>query len=233
MWYLKVGLGKVNARIGSDEHVLLLVLAALVLEPDTNDARVETGHLDQLLLHDRVRPRIGTVACAQHVQLLLVEHGANARWLAATATATATAAASTVHIVSEARVLAAAAQMHQARRQSHAMRRHLMLLLLRVGEWLVMVLVQVGGGGNRRGRRAVVQCLGVLVAGRGDARLLVTGRFVRLLVRLFARRVRCGRLLGALLLLSRRRRCVDLSSSVAAVAEQTADAFVEVALVDH
>ena len=61
-----------------DENGLLLVLAALVLEPDAYDARTEAGHLDQLLLHERIGPWVGAVARAQRVQLLLVEHGAHA-----------------------------------------------------------------------------------------------------------------------------------------------------------
>lgn len=57
------------------ENGLLLVLAALVLEPHADDPRAQAGHLHQLLLHERVGPRVGGVARPQRVQLLLVEHG--------------------------------------------------------------------------------------------------------------------------------------------------------------
>jgi hypothetical protein len=63
------------------QYSLLLVLAALVLKPDTNDSRTETGHLDELLLHEGIGPRIRPVARAQRVQLLLVEHRSHARGL--------------------------------------------------------------------------------------------------------------------------------------------------------
>lgn len=59
------------------EHGPLLVLAAFVLEPDANNSRAEARHLHQLLLHERVRPRVGVVTCAQCVQLLLIEHSAD------------------------------------------------------------------------------------------------------------------------------------------------------------
>lgn len=58
-----------------------LVLAPFVLEPHAYDARAQAGHLDQLFLHEGVRPRVGRVARPQRVQLLLVEHGPNARRL--------------------------------------------------------------------------------------------------------------------------------------------------------
>lgn len=51
-----------------------LVFAPFVLEPNAYDPRAESGHLDQLLLHESVRPRVGRVARPQRVQLLLVEH---------------------------------------------------------------------------------------------------------------------------------------------------------------
>ena len=70
-----------------DERRSLLVLAALVLEPDADDARAEPGHLDELVLHQRVRSRVGRVARAQRVQLLLVQNGPYARRLRRTATA--------------------------------------------------------------------------------------------------------------------------------------------------
>lgn len=41
--------------------LVLLVLAALVLKPDAYHARRQAGHLDDLLLHEGVRPRIGVV----------------------------------------------------------------------------------------------------------------------------------------------------------------------------
>ena len=52
----------------------LLVLASLVLEPDTDHSGAESGHLDQLVLHKCVRARIGGVTRSQSVQLLLVQH---------------------------------------------------------------------------------------------------------------------------------------------------------------
>ena len=48
--------------IGTNKQVLLLVLASLVLEPDTNDARVQAGHFHQMFLQNGVRSRIGVVA---------------------------------------------------------------------------------------------------------------------------------------------------------------------------
>jgi len=56
----------------------LLVLAALVLEPDSDDSRTQSSHLDQLLLHQRVRSRVGRVAGAQRVKLFLVQDGPDA-----------------------------------------------------------------------------------------------------------------------------------------------------------
>lgn len=53
---------------------LLLVFAALVLKPDADHPRAQAGHLHQLLLHERVGPRIGVVAGPQCVKLLLVQH---------------------------------------------------------------------------------------------------------------------------------------------------------------
>ena len=52
----------------------LLVLAALVLEPDANNPRTETSHLDELFLHQSVGSRVGAVARAQRVKLFLVQH---------------------------------------------------------------------------------------------------------------------------------------------------------------
>lgn len=63
------------------QDAALLVLAPLVLEPHAYDARAEARHLHQLLLHERVGPRVGVVAGPQRVQLLLVEHRAHARGL--------------------------------------------------------------------------------------------------------------------------------------------------------
>ena len=48
---------------------LLLVLAALVLEPDAHDARREARHLHQLLLHQGVGTRVCRVAGLQQAQL--------------------------------------------------------------------------------------------------------------------------------------------------------------------
>jgi len=56
----------------------LLVFAPLILKPHTYDPRTKSGHLDQLLLHEGVRPRVGRVARPQRVQLLLVEHRSDA-----------------------------------------------------------------------------------------------------------------------------------------------------------
>ena len=56
------------------EDGFLLVFAALVLEPDADDPWAQARHLHQLLLHERVGPRVGGVARPQSVQLLLVEH---------------------------------------------------------------------------------------------------------------------------------------------------------------
>ena len=51
-----------------------LVLAALVLEPDADDSRTQSSHLDELLLHQSVRSRIGAVARSQRVKLFLVQY---------------------------------------------------------------------------------------------------------------------------------------------------------------
>jgi len=59
----------------------LLVLAAFVLEPDADDSRTESSHLDELLLHQSVWSRVGAVAGAQRVKLFLVQHGPYARRL--------------------------------------------------------------------------------------------------------------------------------------------------------
>jgi hypothetical protein len=79
-----------------DGDCLLLVFTALVLEPNPDDPGTEAGHLDELLLHEGVRPGVGVVARAQRVQLLLVQHRPHARRLAvrrAFAAATVAAAA--------------------------------------------------------------------------------------------------------------------------------------------
>jgi len=56
------------------QYRAFLVLAALVLEPDSDDARTESRHLDELFLHQCVRSRVGAVARAQRVKLFLVQH---------------------------------------------------------------------------------------------------------------------------------------------------------------
>lgn len=83
---------------------LLLVLAALVLEPYSDDSRRQARHLHQLLLHERIRSRISIVAGSERsklflknfqyisnikidhsperMQLFLIEHGPNPRGLA-------------------------------------------------------------------------------------------------------------------------------------------------------
>ena len=66
---------------------LLLVLATLVLEPDPDDARTQSRHFHELLFHQGVGSRVRSVARPQRVQLLLVQHGADARRLAVGAAA--------------------------------------------------------------------------------------------------------------------------------------------------
>ena len=68
---------------------LLLVLAAFVLEPDADDARRQSSHLHQLLLHKGVGTRVGRVASAQRVQLFLVQHRPHPSRLAVRAAAAA------------------------------------------------------------------------------------------------------------------------------------------------
>ena len=58
-----------------DEYAPLLVLTSLVLEPDSNDSRAESSHLDQLFFHQCVRSWVGSVTGAQRVKLFLVQHG--------------------------------------------------------------------------------------------------------------------------------------------------------------
>ena len=57
-----------------DEYRSLLVLASFVLEPDTDDSRAESGHLDELVLHQGVWTWVRRVAGAQRVQLFLVQY---------------------------------------------------------------------------------------------------------------------------------------------------------------
>ena len=64
-----------------EENGALLVLAALVLEPHPDDAGRQPRHLGQLLLHEGVGTRVGVVARAKRVQLLLVQDGSNPRRL--------------------------------------------------------------------------------------------------------------------------------------------------------
>lgn len=54
------------------QYGLLLVLASLVLEPDPDDARTETGDLDEMFFHEGIGPRIRPVARSKCVKLLLV-----------------------------------------------------------------------------------------------------------------------------------------------------------------
>ena len=63
------------------QHRSLLVLAAFVLEPDADHSRTQSSHLDELLLHQSVRSRVGAVAGAQRVKLFLVQHGPDPRRL--------------------------------------------------------------------------------------------------------------------------------------------------------
>lgn len=60
-----------------EENGLLLVLAALVLEPDSDDAGAEASHFHKLLLHHGVGPGVGRVARPQRVKLFLVQHRPN------------------------------------------------------------------------------------------------------------------------------------------------------------
>jgi hypothetical protein len=53
---------------------LLLIFASFVLEPNTNDSRRQTRHLDELLLHQGIGPRVHVVAGSQHTELLLIQH---------------------------------------------------------------------------------------------------------------------------------------------------------------
>lgn len=41
------------------------MLATLVLEPDTNNSRGQTRHLNQLLFHKRIGSRVGIEKCAE------------------------------------------------------------------------------------------------------------------------------------------------------------------------
>ena len=59
----------------------LLVLAALVLEPDPDDPRAEPRHLDELFLHQSVRAGVRAVAGPQCVQLFLIHHCSHTRCL--------------------------------------------------------------------------------------------------------------------------------------------------------
>lgn len=51
--------------------LVLLVLAAFVLKPDAYDARRQARHLDNLLLHQGIRPWIGIVEIAVCAWILL------------------------------------------------------------------------------------------------------------------------------------------------------------------
>ena len=66
-----------------DQESPLLVLAPLVLEPHSDDTGVEACHLHQLVLHQRIRPGVGSVAGLQHMQLLLIQHRPHSRRFAA------------------------------------------------------------------------------------------------------------------------------------------------------
>lgn len=56
----------------------LLVLAPLVLKPDPDHTGTEARHLYQLLLHERIGPRVCGIAGPQGVQLLLIQHSPHA-----------------------------------------------------------------------------------------------------------------------------------------------------------
>ena len=63
------------------QNASLLVFASLVLEPDADDSWTESGHLDELFLHQGVRSRVGAVAGAQRVKLFLVQYRPHPRCL--------------------------------------------------------------------------------------------------------------------------------------------------------
>lgn len=58
---------------------LFLILAPLVLKPYPDHARTQSGHLDELFLHERIRARVRGVASSESVQLLLIENCAHPR----------------------------------------------------------------------------------------------------------------------------------------------------------
>lgn len=60
-----------------DHDGALFVLAPLVLKPDPDHPGGQACHLDELLLHQGVRPRVSSIAGPQGVELLLVEHGSH------------------------------------------------------------------------------------------------------------------------------------------------------------
>lgn len=71
-----------DASLGAllfEEDGLFLVLAALVLEPDSYDSRAEARHLHKLFLHHGVGSGVGGVTCPECVQLFLVQHRPDAR----------------------------------------------------------------------------------------------------------------------------------------------------------
>jgi len=63
------------------QHILLLILTPLILEPDPDHARIQARHLHQLLLHQRIRPRVRAITRPQSMQLLLVKDRSNSRRL--------------------------------------------------------------------------------------------------------------------------------------------------------
>lgn len=60
---------------------LLLVLAALVLEPHTDDLWTQTGDFHQVFLHECVWPRVVGIDGSERLQLLLRQNSAHTRTL--------------------------------------------------------------------------------------------------------------------------------------------------------
>src|SRR5690348_15300864 len=59
-------------------QLTFLILASFILEPDANDPWREASHLNQLFLHECIRPRVLPIACTQSMQLFLIQDSAYA-----------------------------------------------------------------------------------------------------------------------------------------------------------